>query len=184
MISVFTISRQYGSGGSRLAQQLAVATGYDLIWREIINQAALRIGAPDVALAMIDEFDFFGLCPDESTCLAYKQALDTIIHQLADRGNCILVGRASHMVLNDRPEVLRVRVIASKETRIQNICRTKSVNDIAANAQIEQSDHYRTTYLKKFYNSDWSDPGNFDLTINTDQLKIDEIVDVLTTFTR
>ena len=40
MFSVYTISRQYGSGGTQFAKKLAELCGYTLIWREIINKAA------------------------------------------------------------------------------------------------------------------------------------------------
>ncbi len=170
MISVFTISRQYGSGGSTFAKLLAEYCGYDLVWREVINQAAKQIGAPDVALAMIDEFELLGLCPDEKTCQAYLDAVAKIMLQFANSGKQIIVGRASHIVLKDLANVMRIRVIASKPTRIANVCKSKNVNHEAAIAQIEQSDRYRSMYLERFYHVEWNEPSHFDLTINTDHI--------------
>ena len=175
MITVFTISREYGSGGSTFAKLLAEHCGYTLIWREVINQAAKQIGAPEMALAMIDELELFGLNPDEKTCQAYLAAVRKIMLGFANAGRHIIVGRASHIVLKDVNNIMRIRVIASKQTRIENVCRSKNVNPEAALAQIEQSDRYRCLYLERFYQVDWSDPSHFDLTINTDNISIDRV---------
>ena len=173
MISVFTISREYGSGGSTFAKLLAEHCGYALIWREVINQAAKQIGAPDMALAMIDEFELFGLCPDDKTCQSYLAAVKKILLEFANEGKHIIVGRASHIVLKDVANIMRIRIIASRQTHINNVCKSKNVNPEAALAQIEQSDRYRSMYLERFYHVDWNDPSHFDLTINTDNISID-----------
>lgn len=182
MISIYTISRQYGSGGSSFAKLLSAKTGYPLVWREVINQAARQIGSPEVALAMIDELDLFDIAPDETTSLAYIESVRKIMFEFAEKGNHIIVGRASHIVLLDFPDVLRIRIIAGKQTRIDNICNSKHVNREAADAQIEQSDLHRAMYLEKFYHVDWNDPTLFDLTINADHISIEKAVNWVINF--
>ena len=175
MYSVYTISRQYGSGGSKLAIRLSELTGYRIIWREVVNQAAIQIGSPEMALAVIDELGLFGLCPDDDTCAKFKVALQTVVKTKAEKGKVILVGRASQMVLKDLPDCLHLRVIASLETRINNIQKTKGVSEQGARAQIEESDRYRQNFIKKMYDVDWNDSSLYDLTINTDQFKLDKL---------
>jgi len=176
MFSIYTISRQYGSGGSSFAKLLSAKTGYPLVWREVINKAAREIGSPEVALAMIDELDLFNITPDETTHLAYIESVGKIMFEFAKKGKQIIVGRASHMVLSDFPDVFRIRIIAGKQTRIMNICNSKHVNPIAAAAQIEQSDLLRAMYLEKFYHVDWNNPSLYDLIINTDHISIEKAV--------
>ena len=182
MFSIYTISRQYGSGGSSFAKLLAAQTGYPLVWREVINQAAREIGSPEVALAMIDELDLFDITPDETTSLAYIESVRKIMFEFAEKGNQIIVGRASQMVLSDFPDVLRIRIIAGKQTRIENVCKSKHVNPIAAAAQIEQSDLLRARYLEKFYHVDWNNPSLYDLIINTDHISIEKAVEWVINF--
>lgn len=169
MFAVYTISREYGSGGSQLAIKMSEISGYQLIWREIINQAAIQINAPDMALAMIDELGFFGLCPDDDTCDQFKVALEQVVIEKAKSGNVIVVGRASQMILNDFPNCFHIRVIASLETRIKNIQRTKKVSEEGAKAQIVESDRSRKQFIKKMYDVDWNNPSLYDLTINMDK---------------
>lgn len=175
MFSVYTISRQYGSGGSKLALKMAELIGYQLVWRELINQAAVQIGAPDMALAMIDELGLLGICPDDETCTKYREAVQQVVISRAEKGNIIIVGRASQLILRGFPDCLHLRVIAGKETRIRNISKTKRVSEKAALAQIEESDRNRENFIKKFYQADWNDPSLYDLTINTDHFELDEI---------
>jgi cytidylate kinase len=179
MISVITISRQYGSGGSRFAQSLSKKCNYQLIWREVINKAAKQIGSPDVALAMIDELGLLGLCPDEKTCQEYIKSVNTVMHDYAAEGNIIIVGRASQVILKAFPGVLHIRMIASDNTRISNISVQKNISPLAAKAQIEESDRYRKNYLERFYQVDWNNPALYDLTINTDRLTIEQSVDLV-----
>lgn len=179
MVSVVTISRKYGCGGSSFAQALSKKCGFKLIWREVINRAAIQIGAPEIALAMIDELGLLGLCPDEKTCEAYINAVNSVMHEYAVAGNTIIVGRASQVILKEFDEVLHLRVIASEETRISNLIKRKNINSVSAKAQIEKSDSYRRSYLEKFYKIDWNDPTLYDLTINMDRLSIDQALDIV-----
>lgn len=175
MYSVYTISRQYGSGGSKLAISLSEISGYQLIWREIINQAATQIGSPDMALAVIDELGLLGICPDDDTCSRYRKALENVVLSKAEIGKVILVGRASQLILKNFPNCLHVRIIASIETRIKNIHESKNVSVRAAKAQIEESDRQRMSFIKKMYGTDWNDPTLYDLTINMDAFELDQI---------
>lgn len=175
MFSIYTISRQYGSGGSTLAIKLAELSGYQLVWRELINQAALKIGSPDMALAVIDELGLLGIYPDDETYSKFKQAISQVVIEIADKGNVIIVGRASQLILKGFPNCLHLKIIAGLETRIKNIQLSKKVNEKAATAQIKKSDRYRRNFIKKFYQEDWNNPSLYDLTINTDHLDLDSI---------
>jgi cytidylate kinase len=175
MFAVYTISREYGSGGSTLAIKMSEISGYQLIWRELINQAAIQIGAPDMALAVIDELGFFGLCPDDQTCEKFKVSLEKVVKEKAKSGNVIIVGRASQIILNEFPNCCHIRVMASLKTRIKNIQRTKKVSESGARAQIQESDRSRQQFIKKMYGVDWNNPSLYDLTINMDKYIPDQI---------
>ncbi|MBE0687622.1 MAG: cytidylate kinase-like family protein [Anaerolineaceae bacterium] len=177
MFSIYTISRQYGSGGSKLAMKLAELSGYKLVWREVINQAAIKIGSPDMALAVIDELGLLGICPDEETCSKFREAISQVVVEIAEKGNVVIVGRASQLILKGFPNCLHLKIIAGMDTRIKNIQLSKNVNEKAAKAQIEESDRNRKNFIIKFYQADWNDPSLYDLTINTDHIDLDSIAE-------
>ena len=169
-MSAITVSRQLGSLGREVARLVADRLGYRLVWREVINQAARQAGAPEVALATIDELGLLGLNPSHQACDAYVQAVEHIMEALAAEGNIVIVGRAGQVILRDRPDVLHVQVIAPAEVRAGRIARQHGIALEAAQAQIEASDRHRRNYLKRFYHVRWDDPALYDLIVNTSRV--------------
>jgi cytidylate kinase len=165
-----TVSRQMGSLGYTVASLAAETLGFRLVWRELINQAAMKAGAPELALAAIDELGLLGICPSPAACQAYRQAVQDIITGLADEGNIIIIGRAGQSILAGRPGVIHVRVVAPFDLRAQRIAMRNQVSIEGAQAQVEASDRFRSAYLKRFYKINWDDPRLYDLVLNTAHL--------------
>jgi cytidylate kinase len=183
-MTVITISRQLGSLGTTLGRQVATRLEYRLVHRELINQAAQLAGAPDMALATIDELGLLGIEPNEKQQGAYLEAIQTVIENLAKRGNVIIVGRAGQAILQDFPSVLHLRVVAPLETRVQRIVKVHGISPQAAKAQIEDSDRFRASYLERFYNICWDDPSLYHLVINTGHISLETSAEVVCTAVR
>lgn len=164
---VITISRQLGTQGRDTARLLAENLGCRLVWRELINQAARRAGAPDMALAAIDELGLLNICPSPQDCEAYHAAVRQVLLELADEGNVVILGRAGQVILRGRPDTLHVRLIAPPEVRAERLAAAQAISQAAALEQIKASDRSRKNYLKKFYAADWNDLALYDLVINT-----------------
>lgn len=164
---VVTISRQLGTQGRETARLLAENLGCRLVWRELINQAAQRAGAPDMALAAIDELNLLNIYPSPQDCEAYHAAVRQVILELADAGSVVILGRAGQVILHGRADVLHVRLVAPLEVRAQRLAADQGISQTAALEQIKASDRYRKNYLKKFYAADWNDLALYDLVINT-----------------
>ena len=162
-----------GSWGSQVASEIARQLGYRLVWRELINQAALRAGVPEVALATIDELGILGLKPSPNDLLAYHRAVRQIMGELAREDNIVIVGRAGQVILQDQAGTLHVRVIAPRSLRIARTAEEKSVTLETAAGLIDRSDRSRTDYLKRYYQAQVDDPQLYDLVINTGRLSIE-----------
>jgi cytidylate kinase len=171
-MSVITISRQMGSRGDELASQVAGRLGWRQAGRDVINQAALAAGVPQVALAEIDELGFFGLRPSARDRQLYQRQVERIIRELADAGDVVIVGRGSQVVLRDRPDVLRVRVVAPLEARVAWLRQEKTISAEAARACLEASDRARARYLQRGYHVQLDDPTLYHLIINTGLLNM------------
>ena len=180
-MSVITVSRQLGSLGTTLGRQVAARLGFRLVHRELINRAAKLAGAPDMALAAIDELGLFGIEPDDTQQRAYLQAVRDIIEMLAIEDNVVIVGRAGQAILQNDPDVLHLRVVAPLETRIQRIVKAHHVSPQAARAQVEDSDRFRAQYLKRFYHIQWDDPSLYHLVINTGKISLETSAEIVCT---
>jgi len=174
-----TISRQLGSQGSTLARLVGERLGYRVVWRDLINLAARRAGAPEVALATIDELGLLGLRPSAAAFQAYHQAVAQVLSEMADAGGVIIVGRAGQVILHDHPAVIHVRVIAPAEVRAQRLAARSGIPIEAARAQVEASDRARRDYLRRYYHAHWDDPTLYDLVINTARLPVPLAADLL-----
>jgi len=168
-----TISREMGSLGTPIAQATADRLGFRLMHREVINEAAMRAGAPEVALSQIDDLDLLDLRPTSEAFQAYHQAVESLLKRLADEGQVVILGRAGQVILNDDPTVLHVKVIAPMALRVERIANRQGISEKAACARIRQSDCVRRRYLRRHYHVNWRDPELYDLVINTIRVDID-----------
>ncbi len=171
-MSTITISRQLGSLGLEIAAVVAERLHYRLIRREVMNQAARRAGAPEAALAAIDELGLLKMCPTPAECHAYHAAVKQVMEELAGEGNVVIVGRAGQVILRDRPGILHVRIISPSSVRIERVAERYGISHEAAAAQVAASDRYRRSYLKRFYQARLDDPELYHLTINTANLTV------------
>jgi cytidylate kinase len=169
-MATITISRQMGSMGRDVASAVAARLGYRMVWRDVINQAALQAGSPEVALATIDELGLLGLRPSAAARRAYHDAVRRVIEGLAAEGSVVIVGRASQVILKDHPNVVHVKVIAPAGLRAQRVARQQNITLAAAQAQVQASDRCRRNYLRRYYQARWDDPDLYDLIINTARL--------------
>ncbi len=166
-MAIITISRQMGSLGSEVAFMVSELLGYRLIWRELINRAALRAGAPEAALAAIDELGLLGVSPSKQEHQAYAQAVEQMMHELAEEGNVVILGRAGQVILGKYPATLHVRIIAPLDLRVERIAQKLSIATEHAQAQVDASDRYRASYMRRFYHVHWDDPSLYHMIINT-----------------
>jgi CMP/dCMP kinase len=178
-MTAVTISRQYGSLGCEIAQMTGQKLGFRVIYRELINQAAVDCGSPDIALAVIDELGLFGLTPTHKEFEAYRRNLDCVMNTLVDDGKVIIIGRAGQSILRERKDVLHVRIIAPLDVRVIRIASRQEISKEAAFAQIKASDHSRKQFLKRLFKVSWDDPSLYHLVLNTGFLNSEAASDLI-----
>ena len=169
-VSVITISRQLGSLGDEVAQAIAERLNFRVICRDLINQAAIRAGAPEVALATIDDLGLLGLRPSTLARQNYHIAVREMMEEYSKEGNIVIIGRAGQVILKDHPNVLHVKVIAPSTLRAKRIAQAQNISLEAAQSQVEMSDKIRRNYLKRYYKVRWDNPELYDLIVNTARL--------------
>jgi cytidylate kinase len=103
-----------------------------------------------------------------------RRLIDDAIVEIADRGSVVILAHAASVTLRNRPDVLRVHVVASIATRIHRLwVPNKLIAEREYARQIEESDHQRRKYLERFHGIDAEPPTLYDLVINTDSLDVD-----------
>lgn len=173
-MAAITISRQLGSQGDEVAQMTAQLLGYRVVHRELINEAARRAHAPEMALEAVDVLGLLDVHPTQKARRSYQQAIYQLMQEIAQQGNAIIIGRAGCTLLAERSDVLHVRLIAPIAWRIKRLARILSINLDAAREQIETSDRARYTYVYQNYKVDWNDPQLYTLILNMEKLTVND----------
>ena len=100
----------------------------------------------------------------------YLNAMTAIIQELAARGNVVLLGRGSQMILKDSPTILHVLCIAPQELRAYRLAERDAIGIQEATRRTVESDRGRAAFYRKFWKVDVEDPRLYDLTVDTSRL--------------
>lgn len=180
-MAVITLSRELGSRGDDVAVALAARLGLTIAGRDVINRAARAAGAPEVALAEIDELGLLGLRPSAAALKEYVARAAAVIEELAEGGNALIVGRAGQVVLRDRADVFHLRIVAPVEQRIGVVMKRCRIGREAAGARVAASDLARAAFLDRNYRRQVNDPLLYDLVLNMAFMTVSGAVDTICT---
>ena len=199
MSKIITINRQFGSGGRELGKRLAEELGYAYYDNEIITQIAGRSGLAENYVNNIVEKKpsvYYPITIGRTFLTHTPQPMDfntqvyaqqhAIIKELADKSDCVIIGRCADYILADR-NPLRIFVYADMASRMER-CRSKApkdekpMTDKQLSKHITQLDEERSDYYKFFTGQKWTDAGHYDLMINTSNMVIKDFVPVLAQF--
>ncbi|HLF77044.1 MAG TPA: cytidylate kinase-like family protein [Dehalococcoidia bacterium] len=212
--NVVTLSVQTGSGGFTVAHRVADRLGFRYYDWEITSEAAARAGVTPnevIAAERVPGFmermmrrlgavstvslegspGFSELSPamyntalESLTSDDYRQFIERVVLELADRGEAVIVGHAAQHTLRKEPGVLRVLVYGSPTIRAERLAAEQGIDVEKAKATIKQSDKDRGELLKRLYRFDWLDAAMYDLAFNTDNLSLDYATEAITTAAR
>ena len=103
-----------------------------------------------------------------------------IILDLAGTENCIIVGKAADWILKDNPRVLSVYIEAPRSFCRPRIMEKLGVSAETADISITETDCYRAEYYSYYTGGNyWTNPVNYDITLNTARLGIEGCVEMI-----
>ncbi|MGQ9552792.1 MAG: cytidylate kinase-like family protein [Anaerolineae bacterium] len=184
MSIIITVSRQLGAGGTQIASKVANMLDLRLVDRQILDRVAEQAGVPAGVVEAVDESPAAAKKRPkgtrmEATDQTYNQLMQAAIHDYARQGNALIVGRGAHLLLSGRPDLLRVKVLAPREVRINSLMQRLNLSRAAAERAVRDSDSNRAAFIKTVYKADWMDPSLYDLVINTKSLDYDTASEVI-----
>jgi len=178
-MAIITISREMGSGGIPIAHSVAEKLGYSLIDGEALKEVAGEYGLTPEALEQADEKPpAFVSGRDEQIAVDLHQ-IELIILEKALKGNVIIYGRGGQDLLKQITSVLRVRIIAPYEERVERWAEREWLDPEYARILVRKSDQQRAGFIKYYFDRDWEDPLHYDLVINTSRLSEETAVKLI-----
>ena len=185
---IITIRREFGSGGRTIGKMVAEKLGIPCYDAEIIQKMADETGfAPDYVkeageyspgsfLSAAFSNRMFG--PTNEDILWQHQY--RVITELAEKGPCVIVGRCADYILEDKADCLKVFIHADLEFRAKRIVEVYGERAESPEERIKDKDKRRAAYHRFYTNMKWGYAQNYDLTLNSGVLGIDNCVDIIT----
>ncbi|WP_026524393.1 cytidylate kinase-like family protein [Butyrivibrio sp. MB2005] len=189
MKNIITISRQFGAGGSTIGQAVADRLGYYYCDKDMILKAAMESGSlsPE-EVRYYDErvprewgfgqslFDFYNKPLDERLFVAQREA----IKKVAEKGNCVIVGRNANIILKEFDRTLHVFIAASERFRLERM--QKKMPDLSEDKVLEHLhsvDKARKKYCKYYTHTEFGNAAYYDLCVKSSSLGIETSVDLI-----
>jgi cytidylate kinase len=180
------MDRETGAGGTSVARAVAARLGWPVYDHELLERIAQEKGLRVRLLESIDErrqswlvesMEGFSEMPSVSENAYVRHLVETVL-SLGMHGHCIIVGRGSAQVLPPAT-TLRVRLVALRRDRIARTAQRLSLSEHAATRQVDEEDRERIRFLKEHFRSDPTDPGRYDVVLNTSTWSYEECADLI-----
>lgn len=185
---IITLGRQHGSNGHLIARRLAEELGYKCYDKEIVDEAA---AASAFSKEIFDSYDekrvsayilstphYIGMNEGFHLNMQVAAAQFETMRRLAEKGDCIFVGRCADYVLRNRDDVLRIFIMGDMETRIKTMMERRSLSYDQARRLVREVDKDRSSYYKYHTDQIWGESENYDLCIDS-RIGVQGTVDVI-----
>ncbi len=178
-MAIITIARELGSWGEKARLLLTERMSGMLVDKNVIEG---RLQQSGIGMDIINRYDerkpgfFSSFSADQDVYLIYLKAA---LLEVALEGPVAILGRGANILMNGLPNCLRIRLISPLDVRIRRICEEFKCDEAMAYKLLKKSDSDRSGFCQFHFNSSWSDPIQYDLTINTGKLSDEELVNMI-----
>lgn len=184
---IITISRTFGSGGHDIGKKLAEELEIPFYDKNLLKLMSDKTGISEEGLENADEklldrfTDSYSITigQDYGTNVYLYKVQKKLIHELAEKGSCVIVGRLADWILKGNPDLFRVFIMAPEEFRVSRIMEKENVTEKQAEKLIRQVDKLRRNYYSFFTDGKWDSVENKDIVINSALRGIDGTVNIL-----
>jgi cytidylate kinase len=185
VIKIISVEREYGCGGANIAQTIASRLGWKLWDQDITAEIARRLKCKaelveareercdSMYYRLIKSFmrgsfeprvDSAGLELLDAEHLAIL--FEKVITEIAQRGNCVIVGRGASWFLRDRDDAFHVFLYAPYHEKMRRIL-AQGESEKEAENLLGSVDRERAAFIRKYYGKEWPDRSLYNIMVNT-----------------
>ena len=197
---IYTIGREFGSGGREVGEKLAAKLGIKLYDKELLQQAAKDSGFCEEIFENHDEKPtnsfLYSLVMDTYSVSGYSAApfLDMplnhkvflaqfeTIKKIAEKESCVIVGRCADYALSDNPDCINIFIHADLDVRIKNVSKNLNITENKARDIINKTDKQRASYYNYYTSKKWGDSKSYNLSLDAGKLGTDNCVEMILKF--
>ena len=177
---IITISREFGSGGRFIGEEVAKKLGIAYYDKNIINEIAEKTGLSQEYVQKNAELspkkglfayafagrDITGKSVEDMVYEAQRK----VILKLADKESCVIIGRNADYILKERDDVLNVFIHGDMPEKIQRIMGLYNVEEKEAVKMMADTDKRRMTNYNFYTEQKWGKASNYTLCLNSSKL--------------
>ncbi len=196
-MKIITIGREFGSGGRELGKRLADALGVPCYDKEVIAEVAKLRGVDPAQIDEINEVEIRRVYPFTVSrtmltpiyfadgAVENLSAREEVIKKLAERGDCVIVGRFADVILEEY-NPLNIFVCADQESKVKRCMERAKEGETekTVRKKMKKIDRARARNYKVFSGRKWGDAKGYHLCINTTGAVIKDLVPALAEYAR
>jgi cytidylate kinase len=173
-MSLITISGSIGSGAEDIARAVAEAVKLPLYDDKKIQEEGLHMGIHAEDIKEMDE-KAPGLLDRlfSHNSDLYLNFMEAIVYEISHRGEGVIIGHGSQMLLRDFGCALHVLVHAPEESRIKHVMEKHGLSEKASAKLVHKKDQMKKGFMRFAFDMEYDDPSLYDLVINSEKLGAD-----------
>lgn len=200
---IYTIGRQFGSGGRLVGRQLAEKLSIPFYDRDLLEIAARDSGVPEKLFRAADEkasnnvlyslmMEGFNNPMSDGTdnSLSDLPINDQLfllqastIKKLASQGSCVIVGRCAEYVLREDPDLISIFIKAPLSERAKRAVEVYGASRFRSEEVCEKNDKVRANYHNYYSDSKWGMCRAYTLTLDSSVIGIEGCVEAIIKYT-
>ena len=180
---IITISREFGSGGRFIGEEVAKKLGIKYYDKDIIAQIAEQSGfSPEYITEKAELSPKKGLfayafsgrdVTGKSIEDMVYEAQRKVILEIAEKESCVIIGRNADFILKDKDNVLNVFIHGDMPEKVARICKLYNVTEEEAEKMMADIDKRRMTNYRFYTDQKWGMAKNYTLSLNSSELGYD-----------
>ena len=102
-----------------------------------------------------------------------------IIEELAEKGDCVIVGRCADYILRERMDCLHAFICADMASRAKHIVEYYGEKDKSPEKRLAEKDQKRKVYYKNYTGRNWGEAKNYDICLNSGVLGMETCAELI-----
>ena len=180
---IITISRDFGSGGRFIGEEVAKKLGMAYYDKNVITEIAEKSGLSPEYIQENAELSpkkglfAYALAGRDITGKSVEdivyEAQRKVILELVEKEPCVIIGRNADFILKDRDDVLNVFIHGNMPEKMQRISCLYNVSGQEAVKMMADTDKRRLANYNFYTEQKWGKASNYTLCLNSSELGYD-----------
>ena len=198
--TIYTIGRQFGSGGRQVGKALAERLGIPYYDKELLAMAAKDSGFSESLFHDADEKPassllyslVMGNYPMSSGTLGFNEMplndqlfliQSNTIRKVASQGSCVIIGRCADYVLRDDPDAISIFIHAPIAARVKRAVESYGIEKERAEDVCLKNDKSRANFYNYYSDHKWGMCRTYSISLDSAMIGIQGCVDEIIRFT-